>query len=56
MLATDTLPPVAVRLHPAPLLTLMRYRLLTIKNTRLYPHYESADEVNACTVRFLTGD
>jgi pimeloyl-ACP methyl ester carboxylesterase len=30
--------------------------LLTIKNTRLYPHYEAHEEVNARTVRFLLGD
>jgi len=30
--------------------------VLTMKNTRLYPHYECAEEVNAHTMRFLAGD
>lgn len=29
--------------------------VVTIENTRLYPHYEAADRVNAHTVRFLRG-
>ena len=30
--------------------------VITIENTRLYPHYEAADRVNAHTVRFLRGN
>lgn len=33
-----------------------RSEILTIKDTRLYPHYEGAEVVNARTLNFLTGD
>jgi pimeloyl-ACP methyl ester carboxylesterase len=33
-----------------------RAEVVTVPNTRLYPHYEAAAEVNARTARFLIGD